>query len=364
MAISPTDIKKLWGRAGGRCTICDCDLSPVEHDGVLGEMAHIVASSTKGPRGDSELPAEDRDSYENLILLCPTDHTKIDDDPNAWSVDKLHSLKRQHEAAIRDKHENGLIPAFEADTSSFRAQRSVLWESREDHCWAIASLTPIQLTDDAVDPLTSTCVSKFNEIAIHHPLSSPQQVNPYHTEPSTNGLVNEDFRHIDSDYGFRIELFRSGYLEYALCLSNIVRRFDTSEYSRSSLLFSDQAHRLSDPEWVILYKGVATTLLHQVNVLFDLWESVSMPFGDMIFSLTLTRLLNTCVIVDSDVIGRPIDIRTFHHATHVERDCQIGQDQAAYIILQRLANTGGLWLPSLKLDDGTLRMPITLANRR
>lgn len=70
---------------------------------VIGEEAHIVARNVSGPRGESPLGIEQRDSYSNLILLCPTHHAVIDDLPNGpieYSVDLLRNRKEEHEKWI------------------------------------------------------------------------------------------------------------------------------------------------------------------------------------------------------------------------------------------------------------------------
>jgi hypothetical protein len=63
--------------------------------------AHIVARKEDGPRGKSPLSAKQRDSYSNLILLCPTHHATIDDIPNGpqeYTVERLQQIKAEHEA--------------------------------------------------------------------------------------------------------------------------------------------------------------------------------------------------------------------------------------------------------------------------
>jgi HNH endonuclease len=103
MSITLRDHKMLWGMAGGRCSICKIPLAAISKIGVasvIGEEAHIVARSFDGPRGESPLRTEQRDSYPNLILMCPTHHSVIDDLPNGpleYSVEKLHTLKAEHE---------------------------------------------------------------------------------------------------------------------------------------------------------------------------------------------------------------------------------------------------------------------------
>jgi hypothetical protein len=94
------DIKLLWGRAGNRCSKCRCLVSQDSQSGsgyVLGEQAHIVGEKTHSPRGQSSLSTEERESYHNRILLCPTDHTEIDKNVAEWPVEKLHLLKSTHE---------------------------------------------------------------------------------------------------------------------------------------------------------------------------------------------------------------------------------------------------------------------------
>jgi hypothetical protein len=40
----------------------------------------------------------ERHAYNNLILMCPTHHTVIDDDEEAYSVERLYKIKAEHEA--------------------------------------------------------------------------------------------------------------------------------------------------------------------------------------------------------------------------------------------------------------------------
>jgi hypothetical protein len=63
-------------------------------------MAHVIAQSPRGPRGKST--AGD-DSYENLILLCPTHHTMVDKAPRGtYSESQLLKWKSQHEGNIEE----------------------------------------------------------------------------------------------------------------------------------------------------------------------------------------------------------------------------------------------------------------------
>lgn len=99
MAISEKEVKLLWGRAAGYCSNPECriKLSGIEDEKtpfLLGQMAHIVARNVGGPRADGLSGA---DVYGNLILLCPTCHTKVDKVPESFPTDLLHDWKAKHE---------------------------------------------------------------------------------------------------------------------------------------------------------------------------------------------------------------------------------------------------------------------------
>lgn len=105
------DIKLLYGLAGGLCSLCKKRIVEVDEDGkeiLLGEMAHIIAHSPKGPRADANFPKKQLNTYSNLIALCPTCHKKVDKDEETYTVEKLQKIKRDHEQFIRDKIEEGM----------------------------------------------------------------------------------------------------------------------------------------------------------------------------------------------------------------------------------------------------------------
>lgn len=111
MAITSKSIKLLWANSAGICSFPDCNekLSVEEAAEVapytIGEMAHIKGNKPGSNRYDDEQSADERDSYENLILLCPTHHTLIDKAENEvkYSVDILHEMKIVHEKSISNR---------------------------------------------------------------------------------------------------------------------------------------------------------------------------------------------------------------------------------------------------------------------
>ena len=106
MAISQKTIKMLWGRAASLCSICRhhlvVDKTEDDNETLIGDMCHIVAEKEDGPRGHSPLTPEQRDEYGNLVLLCRNHHAEIDGQPETFSIERLKTVKADHERWVRD----------------------------------------------------------------------------------------------------------------------------------------------------------------------------------------------------------------------------------------------------------------------
>lgn len=107
-APSENTIRMLCSKAAGMCEFEGCN-KRLFFDGVtLAEfnnayVAHIVASSIEGPRGDETLSPLLSDKLENLMLMC-ADHHKLIDNPTTgprdYPVERLKEMKRVHEEKI------------------------------------------------------------------------------------------------------------------------------------------------------------------------------------------------------------------------------------------------------------------------
>ena len=102
MAVATKDVKILWSKAAGRCSMPDCraeliaDSSAARHppNTLIGDTCHIVARKPDGPRRASLLSEADRHHYSNLILLCRNHHAIVDQDPEAWPVELCTKSRR------------------------------------------------------------------------------------------------------------------------------------------------------------------------------------------------------------------------------------------------------------------------------
>ena len=97
----------LWGRSGNLCAFPDCkkelfiDENDTDDASLIGEECHIVAQKVSGPRGDSSLSPEQRDKYDNLILLCRNHHKQIDEQEDKYTIEKLKYFKQEHEKWVQ-----------------------------------------------------------------------------------------------------------------------------------------------------------------------------------------------------------------------------------------------------------------------
>ena len=92
-----TDIKLLFARSGNRCAFPKCVAPMALNETLTGEVCHIKGARPGSARYDALQTDVERHAYSNLILMCPTHHTVIDDDEEAYTVGRLHKIKSEHE---------------------------------------------------------------------------------------------------------------------------------------------------------------------------------------------------------------------------------------------------------------------------
>lgn len=141
ISIPPAVRAQLWVAAGGRCEFNCCNKKLDRHiltqaKQFMGEHAHIIADSKKGPRGDEALSKALAHDVSNLMLLCRDCHKIIDQHVADYSVQTLRDMKKKHEdhinrlydldgtkeslpVVLRHPIKRGHIPAFnEKDVQS------------------------------------------------------------------------------------------------------------------------------------------------------------------------------------------------------------------------------------------------------
>ena len=91
-------MKRLFALSGNRCAFPRCSVAIFSDGTLLGEICHIHAAKPRGPRYNEKQTPADRHGFANLILLCCNHHQVIDDDWEAYTAERLFSMKHAHEA--------------------------------------------------------------------------------------------------------------------------------------------------------------------------------------------------------------------------------------------------------------------------
>lgn len=97
----------VWAKSAGRCQFQNCNQLLIGHlvsgntDANKGYVAHIIADSTQGPRGDKHLSPLLANDHSNVMLLCDACHREVDrENPDSYPADRLRQMKRDHEAWV------------------------------------------------------------------------------------------------------------------------------------------------------------------------------------------------------------------------------------------------------------------------
>jgi hypothetical protein len=138
-------------RSGDLCALPGCDrkLTVEGKNGATastGEAAHIAGERPDAARYDVTMTDDERDAVPNLIYLCGDCHTKIDKLWQDWSVDKLVTIKANHEAKVSRAVED----AF-AEVNFPELEKAMSW------------LSSVEPTKDTVDFFLLTPEAKISK---------------------------------------------------------------------------------------------------------------------------------------------------------------------------------------------------------
>lgn len=108
------DQKILCARSGGLCAIPECHKELIikkqsERESFIGGMAHIKGERKGAARFDPSMTDKERNSHDNLILVCGNHHKIIDDQEKTYTVEKLIQIKKQHEEWVRTQFSDKVI---------------------------------------------------------------------------------------------------------------------------------------------------------------------------------------------------------------------------------------------------------------
>lgn len=139
---SPTQktISILIARAGGRCQFENCNKNVFLDEFTLDDtndsnIAHIIASSPFGPRGNETESFVLSDKIENLMLMCLDHHHLIDEKgkEEIYTVERLRAMKAAQEQRVQQLLDNlnAEVTTMIHLTSPIKGQQIVSFSARE-----------------------------------------------------------------------------------------------------------------------------------------------------------------------------------------------------------------------------------------
>lgn len=279
------DVKLLWGRSGFRCANCKVELTANGPEDTIGEMAHIIAKSNDGPRGESDLTPQQRDEYSNLILLCPTCHRVIDKKPIVeWTIERLKKMKSEHENLIAERLS---LASNQVDNSDFLKSRRQKWlEVAQNRVWVIFSLTPLKILNDSIDPTTPEFRQLINDLTYincenfkKYDMNTTSSINKSFTRSNEDGLLNNNSTNLKAGVGYRVQIFRNGYCEFMVCFEDC----------------TSQAKIRGGYRKCFFYTKLVNCFQNQIRGLTGIWRK-GLPYKDMLATLAIAGADSTCLL--------------------------------------------------------------------
>ena len=133
----PQNIKRILDiQSLNQCASPECRNTLIEPSAgesgpvVTGEICHIHALNPGGPRWKEGLSPEERNSPENLIMLCRTHHAVVDGQPEFYTAEKLQQWKRDHATKVKSQHPAGLDIITEIIDQKIKDETDILRKSR------------------------------------------------------------------------------------------------------------------------------------------------------------------------------------------------------------------------------------------
>ena len=112
-SVTQKEMKKLCMKNGRYCAMCHTELIVKNRENnsetIIAKIAHIKGENpgkgkkTSSARYDPSMNDKERNSSENLLLICGNCHTKIDDQPVVYSTKKLQQIKDDYELWVSQR---------------------------------------------------------------------------------------------------------------------------------------------------------------------------------------------------------------------------------------------------------------------
>jgi hypothetical protein len=159
---NPT-VKRLYANSGNRCAFpgCPSPLFDLETGACISNVNHIKGNQPGSARYDPSQGTEERQGYDNLVLMCANHSRVIDYGPSVarYTTDVLRGWKIRHEASVTviasttDAIADALIGRTTGVSTQDAAIMASIWQHDQQAAFRAATSTvapsagPMTITD-------------------------------------------------------------------------------------------------------------------------------------------------------------------------------------------------------------------------
>jgi len=184
--------RAILAHSGNLCAFPTCT-KPVFRNGEMtgvGQIAHIEAANSDGPRYNPQQSPEDRHGYDNLMAVC-MEHGPHIDDPSrvsTYTVEVLCGYKIDHEKKVeRDADRNWILPPNSITGGSLGGTTVHFWIDRNGNQRVYS------------DRQLAICSSLLELNLDISKIGSLYQVLHTINEPMVKSLLQQDYAKIGDD---------------------------------------------------------------------------------------------------------------------------------------------------------------------
>lgn len=188
-------VKKLFSFSGNKCAFPTCSRALVTQEGTLvGEICHIEGAEESAPRYNPLSDDEQRRHFDNLILFCGTCHTIVDRELATYTVEKLKSIKQDHESkhasesfSVSDKLIAQILDQFESLSKQITASTTMI---KEHISTELDKHLPTTVNKPLPNPLLES--NEYQKLSLNTqlPLFKKQVVTDYETNPNHRFIIS------------------------------------------------------------------------------------------------------------------------------------------------------------------------------
>lgn len=125
---SETTKKHILAASGNQCSHPNCLelIFDLEHETMLGKIAHIKGRRPHSARYDATQTDKERNTFSNLTALCGKHHDLIDDNELRYPAKTLYTWKTEHEQKVVNTLDKNWVSGFPSSISRMEASGTTL----------------------------------------------------------------------------------------------------------------------------------------------------------------------------------------------------------------------------------------------